>query len=175
MRKVLFSAATSLDHYIARSDHSFDWILWNDEAAAAMADFWKTIDTVLMGRKTYEVALQSGQGAGGTAGVHTYVFSRTLNESAERNVTIISTDAAEFVGRLKHQAGNDVCLMGGGELATSLFEAGLIDELRLSIHPLLLGSGIPLFRPMSRQIDLDLRECKAFRNGCVLVKYGVNR
>ena len=63
--------------------------------------------------------------------------------------------------------------MGGGELAKSLFEADLIDEIGFNIHPVLLGSGIPLFHPMTRQIDLELKECKPFKNGCVLVTYRV--
>jgi dihydrofolate reductase len=88
-------------------------------------------------------------------------------------VTIISADAAAFVRELKQQTGKDICLMGGGELARSLFEAGLIDEIGFNIHPVLLGSGIPLFHPMSRQIDLELRECKVFKNGCICVTYGV--
>ncbi len=63
--------------------------------------------------------------------------------------------------------------MGGGELANSLFEADLIDEISLKIHPVLLGSGIPLFLPMSRQVDLELLECTSFKNSCVVVRYRV--
>jgi dihydrofolate reductase len=103
----------------------------------------------------------------------TYVFSRTLPAGSDAGVTIIQSDAAPFVRDLKSQDGKDICLMGGGELARSLFEAGLIDEIGFNIHPVLLGSGIPLFHPMSRQIDLELRECKPFKNGCVLVTYRV--
>jgi dihydrofolate reductase len=170
VRKVTFGGANSLDNYLARTDHAVDWLMWGEEAAAVMADYWKTIDTVLMGRKTYEVALRSGHGS--YPGLHTYVFSRTLKEGSD-GVTIISGDAAEFVRELKQRDGKDICLMGGGELARSLFEAGLIDEIGFNIHPVLLGSGIPLFHPMSRQIDLELRECRAFKNGCVLVSYRV--
>jgi dihydrofolate reductase len=82
---------------------------------------------------------------------------------------------AEFVRDLKEQDGKDICLMGGGELARSLFEAGLIDEIGFNIHPVLLGSGIPLFHPMSRQIDLELLECRALSNGCVYVTYRVRQ
>jgi len=64
-------------------------------------------------------------------------------------------------------------VVGGGELAHSLFEAGLIDEIGFNIHPVLLGSGIPLYHPMSRQIDLELQECRPFANGCVYVTYRV--
>ena len=173
MRKVTFGGANSLDNYIARTNHAVDWLMWGDEAAAVMADYWKTIDTILMGRKTYEVALRSGHGGGAYPGIKTYVFSRTLKEGSANGVTIVAQDAADFVRQLKQQDGKDICLMGGGELARSLFEADLIDEIGLNIHPLLLGTGIPLFYPMSRQIDLELQECRTFKNGCVSVSYRV--
>jgi dihydrofolate reductase len=173
MRKVTFGGANSLDNYLARSDHAVDWLLWGKEAAAVMTDYWKTIDTVLMGRKTYEVAVRSGHGGGSSPGMKTYVFSQTLSEDLHDGVTIVRQDAAEFVRDLKRQEGKDICLMGGGELARPLFEAGLIDEIGFNIHPVLLGSGIPLFHPMNRQIDLELRECRAFKNGCVYVTYRV--
>jgi len=101
MRKVTFGGANSLDNFFARPDHSVDWLLWSDEAAAVMTDYWKHIDTVLMGRKTYEVALRTGQGGGSYPGVKTYVFSRTLKKDAEAGATIISQDAVEFVRKLK--------------------------------------------------------------------------
>jgi dihydrofolate reductase len=173
MRKVTFGGANSLDNYIARPDHAVDWLLWGKEAAAVMANFWKTIDTVLMGRKTYEVAVRSGHGGGSGKGIKTYVFSRTLAEGTRGGVTVIGQDAVGFVRDLKGRDGRDICLMGGGELARSLFEAGLIDEVGFNIHPVLLGSGIPLFHPMSRQVDLELCECRAFKNGCVYVSYRV--
>ena len=100
MREVTFGGANSLDNYLARTDHAVDWLRWGDEAAAVMADYWKTIDTVLMGRKTYEVAVRSGQGGGGYPGMKTYVFSRTLEEGQHEGVAIIRRDAAEFVGEL---------------------------------------------------------------------------
>jgi dihydrofolate reductase len=173
MRKITFGGANSLDNYIARKDDAVDWLLWGEEAAAVMEDYWKTFDTILMGRKTYEVALRHGQGGGGYPGMKNYVFSRTLKPGSDGTVTIVTTDAVEFVRDLKKQHGKDICLMGGGELARPLFEAGLIDEIGFNIHPVLLGSGIPLFHPMSRQINLELRECKPFKNGCVMVTYRV--
>jgi dihydrofolate reductase len=172
VRKVTFGGANSLDNYIARPDHAVDWLLWGEEAASVMADYWKTIDTILMGRKTYEVALGSGH-SGSYPGVKCYVFSRSLTADPGGGVTIVRTDAVEFVRALKQQDGKDICLMGGGELARPMFEAGLIDEIGFNIHPVLLGSGIPLFHPMSRQIDLEFLECRAFKNGCVYVTYRV--
>jgi dihydrofolate reductase len=84
MRKITFGGACSLDGYFARKDHAVDWLMWSDEMAPVMAEYWKTVDTILMGRRTYEVAL--GHSAGKTnpyAGVKTYVFSRTLNRQID--------------------------------------------------------------------------------------------
>lgn len=173
MRKITFGGANSLDNFIARKDHAVDWLLWCDEAAAVMSAYWNTIDAILMGRKTYEVALRGSKGKSPYGGLQSYVFSKTLKPESHRGVAIVSGDAAEFVRRLKRQPGKDICLMGGGELANSLFEAGLIDEIGLNIHPLLLGSGIPLFHPMSRQLDLELLESNTFKNGCVCLRYRV--
>ena len=173
MRKVTFGAANTLDNFIARKDHEVDWILWSDEASRYMTKYWKTIDTILMGRKTYEVGLSQRQGKAGSPGLKTYVFSRTLEADSDGDVTIISGDAVEFVRDLKNQDGKDIFLMGGGELAQSMFEGGIVDEIGFSIHPVLLGSGIPLFHPMKCQIDLELQECQTLKNGCVLVTYRV--
>jgi dihydrofolate reductase len=176
MRKVTFGGANSLDNFFARKDDAVDWLLWSKEAAAFMTEYWKTIDTIVMGRKTYEVALRMSAGSKNPyAGVKTYVFSRTMKNKRGSGVDIIADDAAEFVLKLKAQEGKDICVMGGGLLAKSLFEADVIDEIGFNIHPVLLGSGIPLFHEMKRQIDLELIDCKPFKNGCVLVRYRVKR
>jgi dihydrofolate reductase len=173
MRKVTFGGAISLDNFIARPDHAVDWLLWCDEAAAVMADYWKNVDTILMGRKTYEVAMRNPPPAEGDfSGIKTYVFSRTLKDVGP-GATLVRDDAVDFVRQLKHQPGKEICLMGGGELARPLFEADLIDEVGFNVHPVLLGSGIPLYHPMKRQIDLELTECRPFKNGCVYVTYRV--
>lgn len=177
MRKVTFGGANSLDNYFARKDDAVDWLMWSNEAADVMKNYWKTIDTIVMGRKTYEVALRMGVGGGGYPGMKNYVFSRTMKQSPRKkgfkNLEIISEDAAEFVRKLKDQEGKDICVMGGGLLAKSLFEADLIDEIGFNIHPVLLGSGIPLFHEMNHQINLELIECKTFKNGCLMVSYRV--
>ena len=174
MRKVTFGGANSLDNYIARKDDAVDWLLWGKEAAAVMSDYWKTIDTILMGRKTYEAGLKMSKGKSNLySGMKTYVFSRTLPKTGHKGVEIISQDAEGFVRELKSQEGKDICLMGGGEFAKCLFEARLIDEIGFNIHPVLLGSGIPLFHEMNCQLDLELLKCRPFKNGCVYVIYRV--
>ena len=173
MRKVTFGVANSLDNYIARKDGAIDWILSGEEATSAMIEFWKTIDAVVIGRKTYEPVLKSGTPFPTYPGVNNYVLSHTLKESSDKNVEIIGEDATEFVRKLKNQDGKDIFVMGGGLLAKPLFEANLIDEVVINIHPVLLGSGIPLFHEMSHQIDLELIECKTYKNGCVSATYRV--
>jgi dihydrofolate reductase len=173
MRKVIFGGAISLDNFIARKDGAVDWLLFSKEVGQIMKDMWATIDTIVMGRKTYEVAQRMGGGPG-LPGVTTYVFSRTIKEPNNKSVTFVADDAAPFVRRLKEaEVGNDIYVMGGGQLAQSLFEADLIDELGFNIQPVLLGSGVPLFYERSRQIDLELKECRQLSKGCVYVTYKV--
>jgi dihydrofolate reductase len=168
MRKVTFGGANSLDNFFARKDGSVDWLRWGKEVQAISNEFWKTIDTVLMGRKTYEVA----SARGGYPNVKNYVFSRTLTKVPTKKVELVA-DAASFVRKLKKQEGKNICLIGGALLAKSLFEADLIDEVGFNIHPVLLGSGIPLFYEMPRQINLELISCQELKNECVVVRYRV--
>ena len=175
MRKVTFGGANSLDNYIARPDDAVDWLKWGPEAAAVMAEYWKTIDTIVMGRKTYEVAVRQSKSSDIYPGMQSFVFSRRLEPGPRHGVTVVASDPASFVDALRRRQGKDICLMGGGNLAKTLFEADLIDEVGFNIHPVLLGSGVPLFYPMSRQIDLQLLEATKFKNGCVFVRYRVTR
>jgi dihydrofolate reductase len=174
MRKVIFGGANSLDNFIARKDGAVDWLLFSKDVQKIMKEMWENIDTIVMGRKTYEVAQRMGGGSGGYPGVKTYVFSRTIKKQNSRKLIFVNEDAAAYVRRLKEEEeGKDICVMGGGVLAQSLFEADLIDEIGFNIHPVLLGSGIPLFHEMSRQIDLELQECRQLSSGCVLLTYKI--
>ena len=174
MRKITFGGAISLDNYLARPDDGVDWLQWSDEAASIMGDYWTTIDTVLMGRKTFEVALRKGP-QGSMPGITGYVFSRTLTSLPDKNAVLVRENAAEVVREMKSAKGKDICLMGGGSLAKTLFEADLIDEIGFNIHPILLGSGIPVYHVMNRETKLELMKCKPFKNGCVYVQYRVKR
>ncbi|HEX6730694.1 MAG TPA: dihydrofolate reductase family protein, partial [Pyrinomonadaceae bacterium] len=88
-----------------------------------------------------------------------------------KKIELVSKDAADFVRKLKAQEGKGICVIGGGLLAKSLFEADLIDEVGINIHPVLLGSGIPIFHEMPRQIDLELISSQQLSNGCVVLSY----
>lgn len=179
MRKVTFGGANSLDNFIARADGSYDWLLWGDEVNEIMKEFWPKIDTIVMGRKTWDVAAASApkpkkkKSKDPYAGIKNYVFSRMLKGGEQDGAMIVNDDPGAFVRDLKQQDGKEICVMGGGELARNLFEAGVIDEIGFNIHPVLLGQGVPLFHTMTRQIDLELIECRPFKNGCVYVLYKV--
>jgi dihydrofolate reductase len=174
MRKVIFGGANSLDNFLARPDGGIDWLMWSDEVAEIITSFWNGVDTMLMGRKTYEVSLQNGGGGGAAPGMSSYVFSRTLTSVGE-GATLVRDNAEEFVRELKQQPGKDICLMGGGDFGRSLFEADLIDVVGMNIHPLLLGGGVPLFHTLKKQINLELTECRRLKNGCVYLTYDVKR
>jgi dihydrofolate reductase len=171
VRTVTFGAACSLDGFIARPDHSVDWLRWSKDVSEITDRFWKTIDTVVMGRKTYAVAARSGGGA--YPGVKNYVFSRTLKTIDNPKIDLVADDAAKFVAAMKKKKGKGICVMGGGELASALFEAGVIDEVGANIHPILLGDGIPMFPRRPRQVDLEIVEHRPLEGGCVYVLYRV--
>jgi dihydrofolate reductase len=173
MRKVTFGGASSLDNFFAREDHSVDWLMWSPQAGEIMKAYWKNVDTVVMGRITYEIATKARKKpeSGPFAGVKGFVCSRTMIAAPDGAELV--TDAVKFIRDLKTQPGKEICIMGGGDLARSLLEADLIDEIGFNIHPVLLGAGVPVFHRMNKQIDLELIETRPFKNGCVYVLYRV--
>lgn len=172
MRKVTYGAAVSLDFYIAGPDEAIDWLRASKDLTAIMKASWKGVDTILMGRKTWEFAARQGGGPGGTSSMRTIVFSRTM-AAAPEGAELVGKDAAEFVRALKQQDGGDVIVLGGGELGSSLIEGGVVDAIGINVHPILLGGGVPFFRPMARRVELTLRESRPIANGCVFLSYAV--
>jgi dihydrofolate reductase len=107
--------------------------------------------------------------------MQTYVFSRTMNQNPAPGVELVTTEAGAFVNKLKRRKGRGICVMGGGELARSLFQAGVIDEVGLNIHPILLGAGVALFPEIGRRVNLELLDSRILDGGCVLANYRVRR
>jgi dihydrofolate reductase len=167
MRKVTYGGAVSLDGFLAGPDGAIDWLHFSKDVQEITTTYLKDVDTILMGRKTFEA------GGSGTGTAKTYVFSRTLSAIAQPGVELIRDDPVPFVRILKRQPGRGICVMGGGLLAQTLLAADLIDEIGLNIHPILLGSGIPAFRDAGNRVRLDLTECRPIHGGCVLANYTV--
>lgn len=173
MRTVTYGAACSLDGFITGPNENIDWLHNSDDTAEIIRRYWEGVDTILMGRKTYDFSLTMG-GAPEMSGVTaTYVFSRTRRSLETPGVELVSTDPVEFVRDLKGRPGKDICLLGGGELAQTLIAAGLVDEIGLNVHPILLGSGTPLFRDPGHRVRLQLTENRTIDGGCVFVNYRV--
>lgn len=168
MRKVVLDAAVTLDNYIAGPGGDLGWLRWCDEAGERAKSLWDGVDTLLMGRRTYEFAASKASGDEDPGGISTYVFSTTMRE-APKGAELIRDDAGAFVRALKSRPGGKIWLMGGGVLASSLIEAGVVDEVGLNIHPVVLGDGAPLFGGV--RTDLSLKSCKATANGCILAAY----
>jgi dihydrofolate reductase len=179
MRVVTYGAACSLDGFIAGRDGAIDWLHFSHDVYDVMAAYWATIDTMVMGRKTWDIMASqpadTTPGSSNSERVTAYVFSRTLREIDRPGVALVSSDPGAFVRDLKRRPGRGICVMGGGELATVLLEAGVVDEIALNIHPVLFGSGIPLFHDPGRRIGLTLDESRPIHGGCILASYRVRR
>jgi len=174
LRKIIYYVAVSADGFIARPDGDVAWL---DRPRTAgdygMAAFYRTIDTVIMGRKTYEVGLKLGQKS--FAGKKNYVFSHTLRPSARARVEIVSGDVGELAWKLRAEEGQDVWLVGGAELAAAFLDAGQVDELIVHVIPTLIGEGVPLLEPRHRSMELKLLSIRTYRDGVVRFHYGVRR
>jgi dihydrofolate reductase len=171
MRKVVLGLGISLDGYIARKDDSVDWLSmdWDYDWTA----FFKTIDVILMGRKSWDVARglnpkkkkKSKSKASNPYGeMETYVFSRELKDSGVEGVEVISDNLKEFIANLKAKEGKNIWLSGGGQLAKSFLDEDLVDEIYLGVTPLLLGAGRPLFPELIREVPLRFVSCNVCRH-----------
>lgn len=167
MRKVILGLGISLDGYIARPDGAVDFLFMPKDYS--MGPFFKTIDTALMGRKTYDVAKKMGGSFGGP--MVSYVFSRTLPAGERDGVIFTSDSAASVVGQLRKRRGKHIWLMGGGELVRDFLKADLVDELYMGVVPVLLGEGIPLFPAGFPQRNFALVKNETFSKGLIALTY----
>jgi dihydrofolate reductase len=167
MRRIVYSAACSLDGYIAREDHSADWIPHDQDYG--LGAFFETVDTVLVGRKTHDFMVGMRQPA--FPGMMTCVFTRSPSPPEYKDVHWVTSDTVGFLHGLREQPGKDIWLMGGSDLARTLFEARLVNELRLKVVPILLGKGVPLYSTCGPEIALHLLEQEGYSNGVQGLRY----
>jgi dihydrofolate reductase len=171
MRKVAYGGAMSLDGFIAGPNGEYDWIVMDPEIdfAAMTARF----DTFLIGRKTFDAMRRMGNVGPPAPGIRNIVFSRTLRPEDCPDVTL-SDNAEAVVADLRTRPGKDIALFGGGELFRSLLAAGLVDEVSVSVIPVLLGGGVPFLPAPAQRARLKLRTHRVYKKtGTVGLEYDI--
>ena len=173
-RKVIVHIAASADGYIARSDGDLEWLTSRPAPPGfyGMNAFMKSIDTLILGRNTYEASLRLG--AKFDDGNRTIVFTRRGPPAdAPPSVEFLSADINSFVRHLREEPGRNIWLMGGGKLIAAFLDAGVIDEFVVSVVPVFIGDGIPLIARRHRLESLRLRSAEPFDDGLVQLHYEV--
>jgi dihydrofolate reductase len=170
MREVLYRVAASLDGYIAGPHGEIDWIV--RDPAVSFAKIYESVDTVLLGRRTYELTRQPGAPAW-PRGWRVHVFSRSLMPAEHPAVTVVSADAGPRVAALRAAPGKGIWLFGGGSLFRSLLEARQVDVVEVAVMPVLLGGGRPLVEAGAPRTPLALEQVERYPSGVVTLRYRV--
>lgn len=180
-RKIIASMATSADGFIARPDESVEWLdRPRPKDNDGMGAFYQSIDTILWGRKTCDMALRFQQkGVSGSAfdrDMKNYVFTRASPlPSAPAGVEFVNQPAKDFAAALRTKPGKDIWIMGGAGIVASFLDEGEIDEFIISVVPVFIGEGIPLIAPRHRTVPLKLIASKAFPDGVVKLHYTIGK
>lgn len=161
-RNVVLFIASSLDGYIATKDESLEWLFKVEgEGDNGFAEFYETIDTVLMGKRTYDWVMNQEIAEFPYKNKNCYVFTRSSVEDTD-NVRFINKDVTDFVQALKREEGKNIWIVGGGELLHAFVERKLVDEFIITVAPTIIGKGIPLFREGDHQLELTLKGIRTF-------------
>jgi dihydrofolate reductase len=171
VRKLILQLAVSLDGYIEGPNGEYDWCFMDQDYG--MSEFFKRIDSVFMGRKSYELALSLGEVEMPHPKLNEFIFSTTLNEVRSGSILIKENIESE-VKRIKNEPGKDIWLFGGAGLTSSLLNLGLVDEIILAVHPIILASGKPLFSNIQERIGLKLIRHQTYSTGLVSLVYTVS-
>ena len=174
-RKIVVYIATSADGFIARSDGDVAWLdRPRPKGNYGMGEFFRTIDTILWGRKTYGKGIEKGMKAAGFGkGIKNYVFSRRPRESLEPGVEFIGEPIKAFAERLRSQPGKDIWMMGGGGIIASFLDENEIDEFVIHVVPVFIGDGIRLIEACHRAVPLKLRSSRSYPDGVVRLHYAI--
>ena len=171
MRLVKYFVASSLDSYISRKDGSVDWLFLDQDYG--MKEFFASVDVAVMGRKTYTKAQELSPQGVRFPGMKTYVFSHLLPKGKQESVEIISDSTENWLKLIRATPGKDIWLVGGGEMVREFLQKKMVNEIGISIHPRLLGDGIPLYAQPYPETELELIRSKAHPSGLLQVFYRV--
>jgi dihydrofolate reductase len=179
MRKVVVWNLMTLDGYFeGPNPGEIDWFeyVWGEELERFSLDQAEEVGALLFGRVTYEGmadywSTATGDIADFMNSIPKFVFSNTLEAAKWNNSRLVKGRAEEEVPRLKEEAGKDLFIFGSANLTGSLTNHGLIDEYRIGLNPLVLGTGTPMFKPSDERVRLKLLEARPFQSGVVLLRY----
>lgn len=177
MRKLIVSNMMSLDGFFEGPNKELDWHVVDDEFFAYAREMLNSVDMILFGRTTYELmaaywpSAPKDEIADKMNTLPKIVFSKTLDRADWNNTRLVREDAAAEIRKLKNQSGKDMVILGSAALASSLLQAGLIDEYRVILNPVLLGRGNLLFKGVTKNLKLKLRESKRLNSGVAVLYY----
>ena len=179
-RKVIAYLAASADGYIARPDGDVEWLNRRPHKYDyGMKTFYASIDTILLGRKTYDWAVdyykKLGKPPQFDAKVPHMVFSRKPPGNPAAGVEFVTAPVKTFMRKMRATPGKNIWMMGGGELIASFLDAGELDEFDIHVMPTLIGQGIPIVAPRHRDIELKLLQAKKYPDGVVRLRYAVTK
>ena len=175
-RKIIYYVASSLDGYIAGPNADISQFIQKGEGVTQYWQDLQAMDTVIMGRHTYEFGYQYGLQAGQPAYPHMkhYIFSSSLQfEQAHEQVKVCPLDI-QLIHDLKQQEGADIYLCGGGTFAGWLLEEGLIDQVKLKLNPIVLGGGTRLFGPSTKTAVLDRQSSVSYEDGMQIITFNLS-
>lgn len=177
MRRVIVSNLASLDGFFEGPNKELDWFVLDEEFFEYARNLLRSVDTILFGRATYEhmasywPSAPADEIAGKMNSLAKVVFSKTLQAVKWSNSWLVRGDAAAEVAKLKRLPGKDMVILGSASLASSLLQAGLIDEYRVVLNPVLIGGGNPLFRKIKERLKLRLSRAQPLGSGAVVLYY----
>lgn len=173
-RKVILYIALSLDGYIADSNGSVDWIKGQDESVETedtFTPFFDTVDTVIMGKRTYDqIVRELAPDNWPYAGATTHVITHDAPRTAPGHICFSDTSVCRLVDELREHAGENIWICGGAQIAQQLIEKDMIDVYHIAVIPVILGGGIRLFDTTEHKIDLALSGTKEY-NGIIELIY----
>jgi dihydrofolate reductase len=176
-RRIIVYIATSADGYIARSDGDVAWLNRPRPAGNyGMNAFFKSVDTILWGRKTFDMTLGAQGGSSGyAAGFRNYVLTHRTPTPPVPGVEFVQEPIERFAQRLRATSGKNIWMMGGAGIIGAFLDAGELDEFVIHVVPVLIGEGIPLIAPRHRLVKLNLKSSRRFPDGVVRLHYEVGR
>jgi dihydrofolate reductase len=170
MRRVRYQVACSVDGFIAGPDDDFGWI--TPEPSFDFDALYAQFDTLLMGRRTYEIVRSTGEGF---RGKEVLVASRTLDPADHPDIEVVRSGLEERIRELRDRSGGDIWLYGGGELFSQVLEWDLVDSVEPAVIPILLGGGVPFLPSPAVRRRLTLLRHQAYPGGMVLLEYEVQK